>query len=404
MTLRLCRLPMKSHSKASPQRSCLAARSCWRFSPTSRTPASASAPISSSGTYLVAARISTPSPATARGPAPGWRRSWPASRPWISSGHLSRSPRARRAAWRPVRPRVAAVGEEELRLAARAEAGGLDPLDPGRGEQPPRRPRRRSSMRPAAIPRRGRRRRRAPRRRPRSSRGRSRARSRRRSRRPPRRRGRRSRPASPRQPQCSIATPPGPASATGRQSATKTSGASAAARATTWPSTSGISRRPGSAKGLGRCGPAWIDELGAVDLAADQRPARARGRARRRAGGGSRPPRRASSSVRMPRLRLSKGGSLTPPSRVEKAARAPRQLGLEPARRRRCSRHSIALRLARRRERRRRAPRSRPAISPSSLRRSAAAQAAADRRALGTPAAIRSSPSISSSTSRHSVR
>ena len=46
----------------------------------------------------------------------------------------------------------------------------------------------------------------------------------------------------PRQPQWIIATPPGPASATGRQSATKTSGARPA-RAVAWPSASG---KPGA--------------------------------------------------------------------------------------------------------------------------------------------------------------
>ena len=66
LTLRLCRLPMKSQVKASPQRSRLAARSCWRFSPTSVTPASARAPISSSGTYLQATSTSTSGPASAR--------------------------------------------------------------------------------------------------------------------------------------------------------------------------------------------------------------------------------------------------------------------------------------------------------------------------------------------------
>ena len=43
---------MKSNVNASPQRSCLATSSCAVFSPTSRTPASASAPIISSGHVL----------------------------------------------------------------------------------------------------------------------------------------------------------------------------------------------------------------------------------------------------------------------------------------------------------------------------------------------------------------
>ena len=137
LTLRLCRLPMKSQAKASPQRSCLAARSCWRFSPTRRTPASASAPISSSGTYLVATRISTPSPARSRTSA-RFAATFAGSMPWISSGHLrpSLDPGEPRPGGRC--GRVAAVREEELRLAAGAEAGGLDLLDPGLEQEPPR--------------------------------------------------------------------------------------------------------------------------------------------------------------------------------------------------------------------------------------------------------------------------
>ena len=131
---------MKSHSKASPQRSCLAARSCWRFSPTRPTPASARAPISSSGTYLAAARISTLVARRPRAPARGWPRPWPdrcrgsapPSQPF--PGSIQATP-----AWRPVRPCVAAVGEEQLRLAAGAEAGRLDLRStPASPQQPPR--------------------------------------------------------------------------------------------------------------------------------------------------------------------------------------------------------------------------------------------------------------------------
>ena len=50
---------MKSNVRRSPQRSCLATRSCARFSPASVMPASASTPTSSSGTYFTAARTST---------------------------------------------------------------------------------------------------------------------------------------------------------------------------------------------------------------------------------------------------------------------------------------------------------------------------------------------------------
>ncbi len=56
---------MKSQVKVSPQRSTFAWRSGSRFSPMSSTPASASAPISWSGTYLPATSTSTSGPATA---------------------------------------------------------------------------------------------------------------------------------------------------------------------------------------------------------------------------------------------------------------------------------------------------------------------------------------------------
>ncbi len=103
-TLRLCRLPMKSQAKASPQRSCLAARSCWRFSPTRVTPASASAPISSSGTYLQATRISTPRPAP-RAPARGSRATFAG----LDAVDQLRPPQPSpvdpdQPPWRPVRP------------------------------------------------------------------------------------------------------------------------------------------------------------------------------------------------------------------------------------------------------------------------------------------------------------
>ena len=207
---------------------------------------------------------------------------------------------------------VAAVGEEELRLAARAELADLDPLDPALREQPARdlaqvehpplgdpvaRARERLQHLVADLvaagadpgaDRRGRRRR---------PRGRRARRSR------PRGRASRSAASPPR---------PGPTRATGRQSATKTSGARPGS-AVAWPSRSGSSG-PGSAKGLGLGGESRRSQLGAVDLAPDQdaagvEPERgrepaavlgARGAARRRSGS--------------PRLRLSNGAALTPPS------------------------------------------------------------------------------------------
>src|SRR6188474_3832167 len=127
-------------------------------------------------------------------------------------------------------------------------------------------------------------------------------------------------PARPRQPQCSIATPPGPASATGTQSATKTSRAKSTS-AVRWPSTSGIGL-PGWAKGLGDWGAA---------CACSSPPCTCLPTAIR---SGAKPSAAASrwrfsitdpvsSSVRTPRLRRSKGGPLTPPMRVVKAAVAP---------------------------------------------------------------------------------
>ncbi len=92
--MRLCRLPMKSHSNASPQRSRLAARSSSRFSPTRETPASATAPISSSGTYLQASSTSTFGPASSR-TASSRRRTSSGSIPRIGST-ISPSPAPRR--------------------------------------------------------------------------------------------------------------------------------------------------------------------------------------------------------------------------------------------------------------------------------------------------------------------
>ena len=132
------------------------------------------------------------------------------SRPWIRLGHRS-APALEpdEPAWRPVRP-------ASRRWEKNSSASQLvqSPADSTRSTPASRSSRRatsaRSSIRPAAIARRrAGRRRRAPRRRPRSSRGRSRGRSRRRSRPPPRRRAATIPAARPRQPQCSIATPPG---------------------------------------------------------------------------------------------------------------------------------------------------------------------------------------------------
>ena len=105
--LRLWRWPMKSQVKRSPQRSCLAISAWAVFSPTSVTPASASAPISSTGTYLVAARTSTSAasrPARGAGarrcdPAPPTRRA-----PHPAGVELLYLASQASPAWRPVRP------------------------------------------------------------------------------------------------------------------------------------------------------------------------------------------------------------------------------------------------------------------------------------------------------------
>src|SRR6478752_6868182 len=136
--------------------------------------------------------------------------------------------------------------------------------------------------------------------------------------------------ASPRQPQWSIATPPGPARAMGRQSATKTSAAaggpssppsSVAGAGMTWPSTSGIAE-PGSAKGLGIWRAVWVRSSAPwtcrpIATRSGTRPIALATRCRFSTTASR------SSSVKTPRLRRSKGASLTPPRRVEKAARAP---------------------------------------------------------------------------------
>src|SRR5919109_5199908 len=109
---------MKSQVNRSPCASCLASRSCARFSPTSSIPASASAGRSPASTYFVAARISISVPICSRTRS-RLRRT--------RSGSIAHDD-ARLAAGHAA---VAAVGEVELRLAARAAVGVLDVGDPG---------------------------------------------------------------------------------------------------------------------------------------------------------------------------------------------------------------------------------------------------------------------------------
>ena len=306
---------MKSHVNASPQRSCFATRSCARFSPTSVMPPSASAPSSSTGTYLIAAQISTSSGSRAgvgdarRARARGSPRSRAGSRPVNSRRH----DRHTIPPWRPVTPSSRRCekntsGSQYVQrptswMCATPPARSLRLGDRLQVEHAARRRRRP-----------GRRTRRAPRARPRSGTGRCPGRSRRdrlRRRTAPER-ARRSRPASPRQPQCSIATRDGDTSATGRQSATSTSSATP----------SGRGHVPVDLLQLGA-----RRRVAAVDRAAPSHSSRstpctcqpiatwlgATARAPTPAARGSRPRASWSSSVRMPRLSDSYGPSLTPP-------------------------------------------------------------------------------------------
>src|SRR5688500_15504562 len=102
---------MKCQRKASPYSACFASRSWARFSPTTSTPASARAAISSTETYLVAATSVTSGPISAR------IRS--RLRRIVSGDNRDDSLDAARLPVAPVR-------EEEVGVAGRAQ---VDPLD-----------------------------------------------------------------------------------------------------------------------------------------------------------------------------------------------------------------------------------------------------------------------------------
>ena len=205
-------------------------------------------------------------------------------------------------------------------------------------------------------------------------------------------------PASPRQPQCSIASPPGPESATGRQSATKTSGARPTS-AVTWPSTSGPHAcRVGERGRVLRC-PVGGD-LGAVDLAADHDPRRVD------ADGGGKPAAVLEHGEAVvvgedAQVEALEGALADPAEAGREGGTRSRQLGFEPA-------SSVPLSplhqgdydSVRAAASAAASSSSRPEISPSSLRRSAAASPAPTAGPGSTPAAIRSSPPISSTTDR----
>ena len=397
---------MKSHSKASPQRSCLAARSCWRFSPTSVTPASASAPISSSGTYLVAARISTSGAGDARAPARGWRATLP-GRCRGSGPPRSALPR--------LDPGEAAPGGRCARRRGggrrRAPARSWCRARPTRPARPrPRaaaaaRPRAGRACRPSAIP--------SPRPReggehlladlvaagadPGADRGVGRA----------DRLGaarRRSRPARPRQPQCSIATPAGPGERRPAGSRRRRRAPPAPGSAMTCPSTS-ATRLPGSVERARLLRPV-------VDARARRRGPGGRSATRSGAKPSAAARRRRFSTTAASRVVGEDAEVEAVEGRLADAAEAgreggpsrPAQVGLQPA-------DAVALAPL---HRRLHAPppaaqRASSSLAPGDL----AVELAPQRRRAGrgrspgprgTPAAIRSSPSISSATSRHSSR
>src|SRR5918999_4175719 len=120
-SFRLWRAPMKSHVNRSRCSCCFARRSWARFSPTSAMPASASAGRSPASTYFVAASTSTSGPIRSLTRS-RLRRTVSAS---IEHDHPRLAPR---------KPVVAAVGEIEVGVAARAAVEVLDLGDPGGGE------------------------------------------------------------------------------------------------------------------------------------------------------------------------------------------------------------------------------------------------------------------------------
>src|SRR5947209_16381480 len=109
-----CRWPMKCHRNVSPYSACLRSRSCARFSPTVRTPASASTAMSLGETYFVAATIVTPSPISL------WMRARFVRT--VSGDVADHSLTTRDAA-------VAAVREETVRIARSAEVEALERAD-----------------------------------------------------------------------------------------------------------------------------------------------------------------------------------------------------------------------------------------------------------------------------------
>src|SRR5215211_4063503 len=116
---------MKSHMKRSPCSRCFAISSWARFSPTSSTPASASSGSASTGTYLIAAQISTSAPifSLTVSRLRRTRDAWKSSASSAIEHHQARLPAGDAA--------VAAMGEVEVRAAAGAVVEVLDVGDAG---------------------------------------------------------------------------------------------------------------------------------------------------------------------------------------------------------------------------------------------------------------------------------
>ena len=328
---------MKSQSKASPQRSCLALELLLAVLADQRRRPPRPARPSPRAARTWSPPGSRPPRPPARAPARGWRAIFAGLEAVDQARHLSLPSIQARPAWRPVRPRVAAVGEEELAARSSCRGRRLDlarprPREQAAGDLG------RSSIRPvgdplpelgervehlladlvAAGPDPG----------------------------PDRGVGRADRLGAARddpggEPAPAAVQHRHPARARrarpGRQSATKTSAARGSASADDVPVDLGSSGCPGSANGLGRCGARWIGDLGAVDLA---------GRSTTRSG--SQPERRARAGARFsttasrvvvgehPEVEALEGrrADAAEPGR-EGGARAG-QLGLEPA-------HPVAL-------------------------------------------------------------
>src|SRR3954471_1265689 len=102
---------MKCQRKRSPYRECFVSRSCARVSPTTSTPATANTSSSSTETYFVAATTVTD------GPTSDLIRSY---RSRISSGDTGEH------SLDSAQLAVAAMGEELLRAARRAEVEAVD--------------------------------------------------------------------------------------------------------------------------------------------------------------------------------------------------------------------------------------------------------------------------------------